>query len=158
LEIILGLVDLDVALQLDKPAAPTKDSTHDEKLGISRWERSNRMCLEVIQNTIPEAFRGAVSETTTAKEFLADIQQRFVKNEKTEMDNLLKNFCSKQYFDQDNIREYILKMTHMVSKLRAMKLDVSDDMLVVMILYLLSPKFGHFLVSYNYQKDKKVKE
>jgi gag-polypeptide of LTR copia-type len=70
------------------------------------------------------------------------------------MGNLLKKFCSKQYSGQGNIREYILEMTHMVSKLRAMKLDVSDDILVVMILNSLPPKFEHFLVSYNYQKEK----
>jgi gag-polypeptide of LTR copia-type len=76
------------------------------------------------------------------------------------MGNLLKKFCSKQYSGQGNIREYILEMTHMVSKLRAMKLDVSDDILVVMILNSLPSKFEHFLVSYNYQKEKKwiVKE
>jgi gag-polypeptide of LTR copia-type len=77
----------------------------------------------------------------------------FVKNEKTEMGNLLKKFCSKQYSSQGNIREYILEMTHMVSKLRTMKLDVSDDMLV-MILNSLPPKLGYFLVSYNCQKEK----
>jgi hypothetical protein len=32
-----------------------------------------------MQKTIPEALREAVSETTTAKIFLADIDQRFVK-------------------------------------------------------------------------------
>jgi gag-polypeptide of LTR copia-type len=53
-----------------------------------------------------------------------------------------------------NIKEYILEMTHMVLKLRVIKLDVSDDMLVVMILNSLPSKFEHFLVSYNYQNKK----
>jgi hypothetical protein len=95
LEIVLGLVNLDVALQSDKPAALTKDSTNDEKLDMSRWKRSNCMCFKVMQKTIPETFRGAVSETTTTKEFLAYIEQGFVKNEKIEMGNLLNFFCSK---------------------------------------------------------------
>jgi hypothetical protein len=37
------------------------------------------MFLKVIQKTIPEALREAVSETTTDKKKLADIKQRFVK-------------------------------------------------------------------------------
>jgi gag-polypeptide of LTR copia-type len=150
LGIILGLVDLDVALQSVKPATLTKDSTNDEKLDMSRWKRSNRMCLQVMQKIKPEAFRGAVSETIIAKEFLTNIEQKFVKNEKTEMGNLLKKFCSKLYSGQGNIREYILEMTHMISKLRTIKLD----MLVIMILNSLPPKFEHFLVSYNCQKKK----
>ena len=154
MEIVLGLADLDAALQEEKPAALTKESDDNAKLDMARWLRSNRMCLKIMQKTIPEVFRGTVSENTTAKEFLADIEQRFVRNEKAEMASLLKKFCSKQYSGNGNIREYILEMTHMVSKLKAMKLDVSDDMLVVMILNSLPSKFGHFIVSYNCQKEK----
>jgi gag-polypeptide of LTR copia-type len=50
--------------------------------------------------------------------------------------------------------EYIHEMTHMVLKLKAMKLDMSDDMLIVMIFNSLFSKFGHYLVSYNCQKEK----
>jgi hypothetical protein len=81
LEIILDLVDQGVALQSNKPAVLTKDSTNDEKLDMSCWERLNHMCLKIMQKTIFEAFRGAVSKTTTTKEFLADIEKSFVKNE-----------------------------------------------------------------------------
>jgi translation elongation factor EF-Ts len=95
LKIVFDLVDLDVALQLDKPGTQTKNSTNDEKLDMSRWERSNHMCLKIIQKIIPKAFRGAISETTTAKIFLADIEQMFVKNEKIEIGNLLNKFCLK---------------------------------------------------------------
>jgi hypothetical protein len=35
LEIVFGLVDLDVVLQSDKPVALAKDSTNDEKLDMS---------------------------------------------------------------------------------------------------------------------------
>jgi gag-polypeptide of LTR copia-type len=145
---------MDIALQENKPAELTPESSEDQKGKMNRWLRSNHMCLKIMQKTIPEAFRGDVSETTTAKEFLADIEQRFVKNEKTEMGNLLKKFCSKQYSGSGNIREYIMEMVHMVSKMTGMKLDVSDDMLVVMILNSLPHKFGHFIVSYNCQKKK----
>jgi hypothetical protein len=44
---------------------------------------------------IPEAFRGIISKITTAKEFLTDIEQKFVRNDKAELDILLKKFCSK---------------------------------------------------------------
>jgi hypothetical protein len=40
----------------------------------------------------------------------------------------------------------------MVSKLKSMKLNVSDEMLVVMILNSLRYKFGHFFMSYNCQR------
>ena len=41
------------------------------------------------EEDITEAFRGIISETITmAKEFLADIEKRFVKNETFEIDTL----------------------------------------------------------------------
>ena len=85
---------------------------------MARWLRSNKMCLRVMQKTIPEAFRGPVSESTMAKAYLADIEQRFVRNEKAEIGILLKEFCSKKYSGQGNIREYILEMSHITSKLK----------------------------------------
>lgn len=104
LEIFLGIADLDNALQIDRPAVLTDESTSEEKSHMARWLRSNRMCLMIMQKTIPKCFRGHVSESTTTKEFLAYLEQRYVKNEKAEAGNLLKKLCSKQYRGIDSIR------------------------------------------------------
>ena len=160
--IVLGCLDLDMALDVEKPIigysmrrrALLPTSSEEEKTKMARWLRSNKMCLRVMQKTIPEAFRGPVSESTMAKAYLADIEQRFVRNEKAEIGILLKEFCSKKYSGQSNIREYILEMSHIASKLKDLKFDVSDDMLMYMILNSLPEKFGQFVMSYNCQKDK----
>jgi hypothetical protein len=62
---------------------------------MSSWIRLNRICLKDMYKIIPEAFRGIISKITTAKEFLTDIEQKFVRNDKAELDILLKKFCSK---------------------------------------------------------------
>ena len=142
--IVLGCVDLDMALDEAKPKDITTSSTEEEKTKMARWLRSNKMCLRVMQKTIPEAFRGPVSESTAAKTYLADIEQRFVRNEKAEIGILLKEFCSKKYSGQSNIREYILEMSHIASKLKDLKFDVSDDMLMYMILNSLPVNSGNF--------------
>jgi hypothetical protein len=56
-EIILGCLDLDIALQQDKPPVPAADSPENVQNTHARWMRSNRLCLKVIQMTIPESFR-----------------------------------------------------------------------------------------------------
>ncbi|CAA0806533.1 Unknown protein, partial [Striga hermonthica] len=69
--------------------------------------KSNRMCMMIIKKAIPEAFRGTMSENiVTAKEFLADIEKRFVKNEKAEIGTLLANLISMRYGGKGNIREF----------------------------------------------------
>ena len=74
--IVLGFMDLDLTIRKNAHAPLTAESTSDEKRKIERWERSNRMCLMIMKKSIPEAFRGTISETvTTAKDFLAKIEK-----------------------------------------------------------------------------------
>ena len=121
-------MDLDLALRVSSPAPLTVESSSDEKRDIERWEKSNHMCLMIIKKVILEAFSGIISETIkTAKEFLDEIKNRFVKNEKPETSTLLANLISMRYKGNGNIREYIMEMSHLASKLRAHKLDLSED-------------------------------
>ncbi|XP_022873247.1 uncharacterized protein LOC111392201 [Olea europaea var. sylvestris] len=93
--IVLGCMDLDLALRVEEPTPLTEESSPDERRNFERWDRLNRMSLMIIKRGIPEAFRGAVSEGITyAKEFLAEIEKRFVKNDKAETSTLLQSLIS----------------------------------------------------------------
>ena len=112
------------------------------------------MCLMIIKKIVPKAFRGTMSEiTVTAKEFLQDIEKRFVKNEKAEVSTLLTRLVSMKYSGKGNIREYIMEMSHLASKLNALKLKLSEELLVHLILISLPTQFSQFKVSYNCQKE-----
>ncbi|KAH6785841.1 hypothetical protein C2S51_038296 [Perilla frutescens var. frutescens] len=153
--IILGCMDLDYSLRVDKPASLTDASSADEKWNFEKWDRSNRVSLMIIKRGIPEAFRGTASEKiTTARECLAEIEKRFVKNDKVETSTLLANLISLKYKGKRNIREYIMQMSHIASKLSALKLEVSEDLLVHLVLISLPPQFSQFKVNYNCQKEK----
>ena len=54
LQIVLGVMDLDLALRVSSPIPLTNESSFDEKRDIERWEKSNRMCLMIIKKAIPE--------------------------------------------------------------------------------------------------------
>jgi len=47
-----------------------------------------------------------------------------------------------------------MKMSNLASKLKALKLELGEDLLVYLVLISLSTHFGQFKVSYNTQKDK----
>ena len=84
---------------------------------------------------ILEAFRGTMSDkVTTDKEFLEEIKKRFSKNKKAETSMLLANLISMRYKGKGNIREYIMEMSHLASKLKALKLELSEDLLVHLVL------------------------
>ena len=63
LHIVLGVMDLDLALMVSSLAPLTNESSSDEKRDIERWEKSNRMCLMIIKKVIPKAFRGTIFDT-----------------------------------------------------------------------------------------------
>ena len=153
-EIVLGCMDLDLALRVERPASLTDVSTSDQKKDFEKWERSNRMCLMIMKRSIPETFRGDMSNETDAKGFLADLEKRFARNEKAETSTLLSSLVSMRYKGKGNIREYIMEMSNLASKLRALNLTLSEDLLVHLVLISLPTQFSQFKVSYNCQKEK----
>ncbi|KAL5861220.1 hypothetical protein ACOSQ3_002530 [Xanthoceras sorbifolium] len=153
--IVLGCIDIDLALRIEQPPSLTDESSTEERKNFEKWDRSNRMSLMIMKRGIPEAFKGPESEgITTAKEFLAEIEKRFVKNDKVETSTLLASLISMKYKGKGNIREYIMEMSHIASKLKTLKLELSDDFLVHLVLISLPAQFNQFKVSYNCQREK----
>ncbi|XP_012854421.1 PREDICTED: uncharacterized protein LOC105973927 [Erythranthe guttata] len=58
-----------------------------------------------------------------------------------------------RYTGQGNVGEYIVEISHLASKLRALKLELSEELLVHLVLISLPSRFNQFKVSYNCQKD-----
>ncbi|XP_073227056.1 uncharacterized protein [Cicer arietinum] len=76
--IVLGCMDLDLALRIDRPSTPKDSSSSEEKLEYEKWDRSNRISLMIIKRSIPEVFRGVV-----------EMEKRFVKSDKAETISIL---------------------------------------------------------------------
>ena len=152
--IVLDCMDLDLALREERPASLNDNSSADEKARMEKWDRSNRMSLMIMKRSIPKTFRGSMSEEESAKKFLEEIKQRFAKNEKVETSTHLAKLVSMKYNGKGNIREYIMEMSHIASKLKALKLQLSEDLLVHLVLISLPAQYSQFKVSYNTQKDK----
>ena len=153
--IVLDCMDLDLPLRTNQPPTITTNSSIEAKKEFERWDRSNRMSLMIIKSSIPETFKSTIfGEVTTTKEFLDDIEKLFVKNDKAETSTLLGSLVSMKYKGQGNIREYIMQMSNIASKLKALKLEFFDDLLVHLVLLSLFTQFNQFKVSYNFQKEK----
>ena len=94
----------------------------------------------IIKHGILEAFRGRISEgITKASDFLAEIKKHFAKNDKAETSTLLSKLISMKFKGKGNLREYIMEMSHTVSKLKALKLDLSENLLVHLVLISFPP-------------------
>ncbi|KAL9680173.1 hypothetical protein QQ045_018051 [Rhodiola kirilowii] len=106
--IVLGCMDLYLALREPKTDAITDTSSESDQVYKGTWERSNRLNLMIIRHGIPEAFRSAVpDEDITAKDYLAAIEQRFVKNDKAETSVLLGKLIAMRYSGKVSLRSLI---------------------------------------------------
>ncbi|KAM3393882.1 hypothetical protein P3S68_002883 [Capsicum galapagoense] len=152
--IVLGCMGLDYALRFDHPVDLNETSSNEQNSAYEKWEQSNRMSLMMMQHSIPESLRDGITENTDAKGFLKEIADRFATNEKVETSTILNKIVSMRYKGKGNIREYIMEMCNLVTKLRAFKLELSDDILVHLVFISLPTQFSQFKVSYNTQKEK----
>ncbi|XP_022887689.1 uncharacterized protein LOC111403420 [Olea europaea var. sylvestris] len=153
--IVLGYMDFDLALRIEQLTPLMEESSPDKRRNFEKWDCLNCMSLMIIKRGISKAFRGAISEEiANAKEFLAEIEKCFAKNDKAETSMLLQSLISMKYKGKGNIREYIMEMSHIDSKLKGLKLELSDDLLVHLALISLPAQFSQFKASYNCQKEK----
>ncbi|RVW88212.1 hypothetical protein CK203_038621 [Vitis vinifera] len=107
-----------------------------------------------MKHSILEAIRGAIPEETQAKAFLDQIANRFATNEKVETSTILSKLVYMRYKGKENIREYIMEMSNLVTRLKALKLELSEYILVHLVLISLPTQFSPFKISYNSQKEK----
>ncbi|KAG5566407.1 hypothetical protein RHGRI_002099 [Rhododendron griersonianum] len=112
------------------------------------------MSLMIVKHSISKTIRGAMPDEENAKKFLSQIADRFVASEKVEACTLLSKFVTMRYNGKGNIREYIMEMSNIVAKMKALKLEFSEDILVFLILISLPTQFGPFKINYNTQREK----
>ena len=147
-------MDLDYAIRIEQPLALTDDSTVEQRANLEKWKRSDRMSFMIMKHSIPDTIRDAMPEEENAKSFLSQIAYRFAGSEKVQTSTILSKLISMRYKGKGNIIEYIIEMSNLVTRLRALKLELSDDILVHLVLISLPAQFSPFKISYNTQKEK----
>lgn len=89
IEIVLGLMDLDLALREEEPEPLANVSTAEQRLKHEKWEKTNRMSLMVMKKTMSETVRGGIVAGDKAKDFLEAIGAKYKESKKAEMGNLM---------------------------------------------------------------------
>ena len=147
-------MDLDYAIRTEQPPTLTNDSITKQMTNFEKWEFSNCMSLMIMKHFIPDTIKGAMFEEKNAKSFLSQIADWFVGSKKVETSNILSKLVSMWYKGKENIREYIMEMFNLVNRLRTVKLELSNDILVHLVLISFPAQFSPFKISYNTQKEK----
>ena len=81
------------------------------------------MCLIVIKHTISITIRGSIPDKVSAKSFLAEVADQFIKSDKVEASTHLSKLINMRYNSKENIGEYIMKTSNLVSKLKGTEIE-----------------------------------
>ncbi|XP_021827532.1 uncharacterized protein LOC110768153 [Prunus avium] len=123
-EIVLGVMDLDLALRDDEPARPAEGASASQRSKYEKWQKANRISLMIIKRAITDAVRGGIPDCKTAKEYLAAIEDRYLESEKAETGVLMHSLTTIRFDGNGSIREHILTMIDLASKLKNLELYV----------------------------------
>jgi hypothetical protein len=166
-------MEINLALTTDAPKEPEKPVIHDGEtpqafatrerdftsirmaydLERAMWDASNRKCLMVIKNSIKEVIMGGISDYETAKEYLKKVESQFTGSLKTYASTIIKRLVTEKYSFGSGVREHILKMSNMASKLKTMDIWLKDEFLVHLVMSYLPKKFEAFEINYNSQPE-----
>ena len=89
--------------------------------------------LVVIKNMIEPAIMGSIPECGTVTEYLDKIKSQFIGSSKTYATQLIKQLVTERYLGNGGIREHILRMSNLASKLKPMDLALKDEFLIHLI-------------------------
>jgi hypothetical protein len=173
IEIALALMEIDLALMADAPKEPEKHVLHDGEtaqafatrerdfapirlayeLERAKWDASNRKCLMVIKSSIKEAIRGGIPNFETAKEYFKKVESQFTGSSKTYTSTIIKRLVTEKYSFCSGVRDHILKMSNMASKLETMDMGLKDEFLVHLVMSSLPKEFEAFEINYNSQPE-----
>jgi len=85
----LGVLDLDLAIRIEKSAAITDDSSNEEKAHYRVWEKSNRLSLMFMRMSITNNIKCALPKIKNAKEFMKFVEERSQNDDKSLAETLM---------------------------------------------------------------------
>ena len=131
-----------MALREDEPPKPTNESTEAMKAHYAKWEISNHLSLISIKRSITEHLLGGIPESNNVKEFLVVVGNRYRTSDNAEAGYFMDELMNMRHNDMKGVREYILKMVHLQTRLKALDIPILDKFIVHQALNTLPSSFS----------------
>ncbi|CAL2257753.1 unnamed protein product [Prunus armeniaca] len=129
-EIALGLLDYEMVLTDEALSVPANDASAETKAKYAKWIKANKVAILIMRRSISEEVRGSIIETESAKLFMETIAENFQGSKKAEIGTLMSHLTDMKYNGEGCIRTHILNMVEIGNKLKALKVNVDETMMV----------------------------
>ncbi|GAV58826.1 UBN2 domain-containing protein [Cephalotus follicularis] len=153
IEFAMEMANADISLVTDKPRDLTFASTEDEKLVHAVWMKSNRICLLSMRRSILDHLKSGLPTDCIAKELMTAISEMYSVSSNADIGSLLQALFNMKYNGNGGVRDYIIRMVDYQTKLKALKVDLSDTRIVHQALNTLPPEFSIIKTNYNSQDE-----
>jgi hypothetical protein len=137
---VIGVLEYDYAMRNGVPEAPAAGvenfaDLQAKYLASAKWEKSNRMAIMIMKQSISISIRGAISDVKdgnekNAFEFMSSIEENFKSSSKTYASTLITKMFTSHYDGQSGIREHIMSMCDMAAKLKTLEMSIFEGFLV----------------------------
>ncbi|XP_057975314.1 uncharacterized protein LOC131162727 [Malania oleifera] len=141
----LGVLDLDLALRMDKPTTIIETSSSEQQDLSKSWERSNilsimfmRMCIaNNIKSMLPQLKNA--KEYKNAKKYLKAMEDRFCSADKSLVGRLMAKLTTMKFDGSRGMNEHVLEMTNLAARLNSLGMNVDSYVLLDPSSFLLYP-------------------
>ena len=108
------------------------------------WEKSNRQSIMFMRMTIVKNIKTTLPKTYDAKEFLANVAERFKSTDKSLAGTLMAKLTTMKFDGTRGIQEHFLEMTNLAAQLKTLRMNVDEFFLTQFILNSLPPQYRPF--------------
>ena len=106
-----------------------------------------------MKKSIQEHLKSGLPVDCTAKEMMAAIKARNRISSNAEVGTLLQKLFNMKYDGNAGVRDYVLRMVDLKTKLQALNVTITDACIVHQALNTLPPDFGIIKTNYNSQNE-----
>lgn len=145
---------LDLSLQVEKPTAITDISGDDEKRIPDARERSKRLSLMFMRMSVANNIKSALPYTESAKEFMKFVGGRSETADKSLAGMLMDTLTTMKFDGARSMHEHVIEMTNIVARLKSLRMNVDENILLQFIINSLPFEYGPFQMNCNTMKDK----
>ncbi|CAL8999519.1 unnamed protein product [Prunus brigantina] len=130
------------------------DASAGTKAKYAKWIKANKMAILIMRRSISPSVRGSITSCDNAKKFIDSIGEKFRESEKAEIGTLMGQLTDTKYNGERCVRTHILNMLEIGNKLKALKVNVDETMMVHFAINSLPSTFKHLRSTYVAQKEK----
>ncbi|XP_004294439.1 PREDICTED: uncharacterized protein LOC101302915 isoform X2 [Fragaria vesca subsp. vesca] len=145
---------MDLCIVDEQPEELNADSNPEERKAYRDWHNNNRKAKTLIRTTMIDSIRRSIEEPDTAWDFLEAISEKYLENDKAEILRLNREFNGMSFSGNDSVREHIMTMMNLNSRLRDLEVGVKDEQVVAQALESLSATYSNLKTTYNASEEK----